>query len=210
MIARAAAICEPAKMVREEVSPVVEVPADEAAHRAFRLDNEVLAFRFTATVSDRSGGTPRERLTDPARLSLWLRSAGLDVPGSSRQDLNDAVELREAIYRAGRAIATARDPDLQDVRVLNAAATAGQAKAVLEGDSLHWMLSRTAAVRDALGVLATDAVRVYGTSDRSRVKCCEGKDCMGLFLDTSRGTNRRWCSMNTCGNRAKKSRLTVR
>ncbi|MFI9004602.1 CGNR zinc finger domain-containing protein [Streptomyces sp. NPDC053541] len=31
--------------------------------------------------------------------------------------------------------------------------------------------------------------------------------CAGLFLDTSRGASRRWCSMNTCGNRVKKARL---
>ncbi|MEU7880960.1 CGNR zinc finger domain-containing protein [Microbispora bryophytorum] len=31
--------------------------------------------------------------------------------------------------------------------------------------------------------------------------------CAGLFLDTSRGANRRWCSMNTCGNKVKKARL---
>ncbi|MFD6075581.1 CGNR zinc finger domain-containing protein [Streptomyces hydrogenans] len=29
----------------------------------------------------------------------------------------------------------------------------------------------------------------------------------GLFLDTSRGTNRRWCSKNTRGNKVKKARL---
>ncbi|TIU06903.1 MAG: CGNR zinc finger domain-containing protein, partial [Mesorhizobium sp.] len=30
--------------------------------------------------------------------------------------------------------------------------------------------------------------------------------CGWLFLDTSRGGKRRWCSMRTCGNREKVSR----
>ncbi|WP_344660279.1 CGNR zinc finger domain-containing protein [Catenulispora subtropica] len=182
----------------------------EEAQRVFRLDNEVLAFRFTATVSDRRGATPYERLGDPGRLALWLRSAGLDVGGASLSDLNDALELREAIYRIGKAIATARQPDPEDVRTLNAAAAAGRAVAILDGDVMRWHLTETAPVRDALGVLATDAIRVFGASERDRVKCCEGPECAGLFLDTSRGANRRWCSMNTCGNKAKKSRLTAR
>ncbi|MGG2464588.1 CGNR zinc finger domain-containing protein [Streptomyces sp. RGM 3693] len=29
----------------------------------------------------------------------------------------------------------------------------------------------------------------------------------GLFVDTSRGGRRRWCSMATCGNKVKKANL---
>jgi predicted RNA-binding Zn ribbon-like protein len=32
---------------------------------------------------------------------------------------------------------------------------------------------------------------------------CEGDPCGGFFLDTSRSKPRRWCSMDSCGNRAK-------
>ncbi|WP_327350701.1 CGNR zinc finger domain-containing protein [Streptomyces sp. NBC_01304] len=56
-------------------------------------------------------------------------------------------------------------------------------------------------------MLAADAVHVVGGYDRGRIKACEGSDCAGLFFDTSRGANRRWCSVNTCGNKAKKARL---
>ncbi|MCL9761259.1 CGNR zinc finger domain-containing protein [Frankia sp. AiPa1] len=36
---------------------------------------------------------------------------------------------------------------------------------------------------------------------------CAGPDCRALFLDGSRPGRRRWCSMNTCGNKAKKAAL---
>lgn len=36
-----------------------------------------------------------------------------------------------------------------------------------------------------------------------RIGRCEGDPCGGYFLDTSRSKPRRWCSMDTCGNRAK-------
>ncbi|MFF4340650.1 CGNR zinc finger domain-containing protein [Kitasatospora sp. NPDC001540] len=180
------------------------------ARRLFRLDNEVLAFRFTATVSDRAGAAPRERLTDPGRLALWLHAAGLGVPGVSPAELQDALALREAIYRAGLAVAAARHPDPVDAAALNAAATAGRPCPGLRDGLAVWRLGSEDPVADALAVLAADAVRALGGPDRSRVKACEGPDCAGLFLDTSRGANRRWCSMNTCGNRVKKARLADR
>ncbi|MGA4545176.1 CGNR zinc finger domain-containing protein [Uniformispora flossi] len=181
----------------------------EDVRRVFRMDNEVLAFRFTATVSDRAGPAPRERLTDTARLQMWLEATGLHVRDVSPTDLQDAVELREAIYRIGSAIARGRPPANRDVRTLNTIAVAGHAKAVLERERAGWLLTETTPVGDALGVLATDAVRILGGPDRGRIKNCEGPGCAGLFLDTSRGSNRRWCSMNTCGNKVKKSRIAA-
>jgi predicted RNA-binding Zn ribbon-like protein len=179
----------------------------EDVRRVFRMDNEVLAFRFTATVSDRAGASPRERLTDPARLKMWLEAAGLAATNVSPNDLTDAVELREAIYRVGSTIAAGERPASKDVRILNTVAAAGHAKAALEHDLARWHLTGTTPIGDALGVLATDAITILGGPDRGRVKTCEGPGCAGLFLDTSRGANRRWCSMNTCGNKAKKARL---
>jgi predicted RNA-binding Zn ribbon-like protein len=35
------------------------------------------------------------------------------------------------------------------------------------------------------------------------VKACEGPACTKLFADHTRAKNRRWCSMEVCGNRAK-------
>ncbi|MBD0742718.1 ABATE domain-containing protein [Streptomyces sp. CBMA152] len=181
----------------------------EDVRRVFRMDNEVLAFRFTATVSERANMEPRERLTSSARLTMWLQATGFDVTGVSPDDLEDAVELREAIYRIGSAIAAGEQPDSKDVRTLNTVAAAGHAKAALEHERAEWHLTDTTPVGDALGVLATDAIRILGGPDRGRIKNCEGPGCAGLYLDTSRGANRRWCSMNTCGNKVKKSRLAA-
>jgi predicted RNA-binding Zn ribbon-like protein len=47
--------------------------------------------------------------------------------------------------------------------------------------------------------------RLVSTEDFSRVKACEGRACTLLFADHTRGQVRRWCSMATCGNRAKQA-----
>lgn len=39
-----------------------------------------------------------------------------------------------------------------------------------------------------------------------RLRRCEHEQCVLWFLDTSKGGRRRWCSMQTCGNRAKAKR----
>lgn len=139
---------------------------------------------------------------------MWLRAAGPGATDVFPRDLRDATGLREAIHRAGSAVAAGRHPGAEDVRTLNAAAAAGHATAVLAHGLAGRRLTGTSSpVTDAPGVLATDAVQVLGGPHRHRVKTCEGPGRAGLFPDTSRGADRRWCSMNTCGNKAEESRL---
>ena len=179
------------------------------ARRSFRLDNEVLAFRFTATVSDRASTRPRERLLGPEFVALWLDAVGLAVPRVTDADVESVIALRESIYRVGAALAQTRTPAPDDVLAVNQHAAAGRAAVQFDGDTAAWQWG-DAPLADALGVLATDAIHVFGARDRAPVRLCEGPGCAGLFVDGSRGRNRRWCSMNTCGNRMKKARLATR
>ena len=60
----------------------------------------------------------------------------------------------------------------------------------------------------ALATIARDAVMLLGTpSDgtdlEGRIRECSADDCHLVFYDESRTNNRRWCSMQRCGNRAK-------
>ena len=55
------------------------------------------------------------------------------------------------------------------------------------------------ALRSAIGRLARQASR----GADGRIRECSADDCDLVYLDTSRSGNRRWCSMQRCGNRAK-------
>ncbi|MDJ0111004.1 ABATE domain-containing protein, partial [Rhodococcus erythropolis] len=81
---------------------VNEAGADQSARDVFRLDNDTLAFRFTATLTNRNGSR-FERLTSPQRLEFWLRANDLmDTPATATDDdLRGAQDLREAIHRIG-------------------------------------------------------------------------------------------------------------
>ncbi len=47
------------------------------------------------------------------------------------------------------------------------------------------------------------AVADIARHDRRRIRRCANPDCVLVFLDVSKGGQRRWCDMATCGNRAK-------
>jgi predicted RNA-binding Zn ribbon-like protein len=56
-----------------------------------------------------------------------------------------------------------------------------------------------AVARDAVDLL-TDPVA------RAALRQCAGDNCPIVYLDTSRGRRRRWCSSEVCGNRERVAR----
>ena len=51
--------------------------------------------------------------------------------------------------------------------------------------------------------MAREAVELFSADERERIRECAADDCAIVFYDESRSNNRRWCSMQRCGNRAK-------
>ncbi len=72
--------------------------------------------------------------------------------------------------------------------------------------ALGWHAARRWETPAALLLPLAEAMAdVICTTDFSHVKQCEGEGCSLVFLDTTRGHARRWCSMAICGNRAKQA-----
>ncbi|GAA4907874.1 putative RNA-binding Zn ribbon-like protein [Stackebrandtia albiflava] len=172
----------------------------------FRLGN-VLATSFTATLTERCGDAV-ERIPTPGRLVDWLAVYGLAVDSCSPAQLAVARELRESIHAAATAAATGDAMPVSALQVVNDRSARGRAVAVLtpEGKRL-WRLGSTSGVADALGVIAADAIDVISGERDGRLALCASPTCRAAFFDTSRSRTRRWCDMNTCGNREKKARF---
>lgn len=62
----------------------------------------------------------------------------------------------------------------------------------------------------ALTPIALSAVEVAANADPDRLRACDAPGCGRWFVDTSRGGQRRWCSMKRCGNRMKAARYRAR
>ncbi|MFD8692380.1 CGNR zinc finger domain-containing protein [Streptomyces sp. NPDC059651] len=172
----------------------------------FRLGS-VLATSFTGTLSERQGDAV-ERIPTPQRLVDWLAEYGLAVDSCTTAQLDLARELRESIHAAATAAAVQDALPAPAVRVINNRSAQGRAAAVLTpGGERQWRLSPASRLEDALGVIAADAISVISGERDGRLALCASPTCRAAFFDTSRSRTRRWCDMNTCGNRQKKARF---
>ncbi len=174
----------------------------------FRLGN-VLATSFTGTLSERHGESV-ERIPTPQRLVDWLAVNGLAVEACTTAQLELARELRESIHAAATAAAIQDALPAAAVQVINDCSAQGRAAAVLTPEGRRrWRLSPASCVEDALSVIAADAINIIAGERDGKLALCASPTCRAAFFDTSQSRTRKWCDMNTCGNRQKKARFNA-
>lgn len=165
----------------------------------------ILDFLNTADWS-RDGGVVDDKLDGPADLATWLDAVGLP-----RRDLSELgaglAELRgfrsemRGIFLAALGMG---DVSHDALATLNRAASRGSDALVEAAGDHATVFARTSGLAR---ILAISAAAVLGDPREScRVKLCPGGNCGWLFLDETKNGRRRWCTMETCGNRAKASR----
>jgi predicted RNA-binding Zn ribbon-like protein len=160
-------------------------------------------------LSERHGDTV-ERIPTPQRLVDWLAVNGLAVDSCTTTQLDLARELRESIHAAATAAATQDALPAPAVDVINARSAQGGAAAILTHEGTRrWQLSAATSVEDALSVIAADAISIIAGERDGRLALCASPTCQAAFFDTSQSRTRKWCDMNTCGNRQKKARFNA-
>ncbi|KZM71266.1 CGNR zinc finger domain-containing protein [Nocardia terpenica] len=175
----------------------------------FRL-GAVLATSFTATLTERRGNAV-ERIPTPQRLVDWLAVNGLAVDSCTPAQLDLARELRESIHAAATAAAIGDPLPAAAVGVINGRSVRGRAAAILTPEGTrHWRLGSASGVDDALGVIAADAIAILSGERDGKLALCASPTCRAAFFDTSQSRTRKWCDMNTCGNRQKKARFNAK
>jgi predicted RNA-binding Zn ribbon-like protein len=58
-------------------------------------------------------------------------------------------------------------------------------------------------VRGAIGRILAEVLAAQADGTWDSVKACRADDCRWAFLDTTKNQSRAWCTMRSCGNRAK-------
>jgi predicted RNA-binding Zn ribbon-like protein len=177
----------------------------------FPLHHGRISLSFAGTLGDR-GSVPFERLRQPADLSAWLVSAGLEsspiavTPAALRR----AIRLREAIARVAGSVHVGEVPSAEDVATINAAAR-NVASVALDPLTLRAVSASRDQVGAALGAIARDAIELLAhKEERERLRTCALDSCGSLFLTPAGRRERRWCSMARCGNRAKVAAFRTR
>jgi predicted RNA-binding Zn ribbon-like protein len=139
----------------------------------------------------------------PADLTAWLVERFERVDGeASDRELADALLLREAIARVAQAHSVAGVPAAEDIDTINLFAAMPDVPPVLDGGRRQAGAGRVR-LGQSLSTVARDAVELFGRRGAGRIRSCSAEDCELVFYDESRSNNRRWCSMQRCGNRAK-------
>jgi predicted RNA-binding Zn ribbon-like protein len=186
-----------------------------------------LTLDFANTMEWRTTDHPEENLSDYADLVAWSRKKKILTEDLARR-LLDAVEdrhdeamsvferaivLREAIYRIVSAAIHGGLPSESDMKTLNGelASTLTRSRIAASADGFHWEPVYAADAMDGmLWSIVHNAADLLTSSDLDRVGECGGEGCSWLFLDKSRNRSRQWCSMDSCGNRAKARRFYER
>ena len=188
----------------------------------FALLGGALCLDFANTADWHAGDAPVELLTGYDALLAWGRDTGIlddrqahwladeaeRSPDAAAATLRRAVILREAIYRLFAALAAAEEPDAADLATINAElADALPHRQLARGDGNRFDWAWQGGGLDCLlWPVALSAAELLISDDLGRVRQCAGHPCGWLFIDASRNRSRRWCSMESCGNRAKARR----
>jgi predicted RNA-binding Zn ribbon-like protein len=188
------------------------------------------ALDFVNSIDPRGGPErPVDYLGDYEELVRWaayasvtseegsqalIRRAAHDPRGAARV-WRQTIALREALYRVlearidGDAVADSDLATLDRERLRAAAHTeltarpAGGFEVVPTGET---------ELEAPLRELARAATALLTHADPSRLRICPVDEggCGWVVLDQTKNGSRRWCSMSSCGNHAKATRLTER
>ena len=190
----------------------------------YDFDAGDLSLDFSNTKNWHGSKKPIETLKSYADLVNWGVEAGLIDPNAAEhlnrtaslhpneaEELYEfAIQVREAIYRifsnryAGKSISEA------DLSLVNNVACEAMSHLQLtpSGNKFSWQLPSN--IVDASLILwpvARAAAELLTSDKATRVRECEDdRGCGYLFIDQTKNHSRRWCSMESCGNRAKAKR----
>ncbi|GIG71045.1 CGNR zinc finger domain-containing protein [Phytomonospora endophytica] len=157
---------------------------------------------LVATVADRLGPDPAERLSDTARLAEWLHhelgsDPALDV---TEADLARAHRVRAVLRSLAVSTLEGVPPDPEAVAAANRALSAYRAATVYVEDGRLRHTPPQSVDQAMTWVIRQAMVSLVG-EEASRLRMCAEPVCGGIFLDPT--GRRRWCPSGRCGVKAR-------
>jgi len=159
---------------------------------------------------------PEERIDSDESLRAWITGSGLVPAGTplTSADSSWIAGFRELRGHIGQLVrgepSRGSEPfgtALGRVNELALAAPPVPSAVWGDGDSLVRALRSPPTCPALLAAVARDTVELLTDPDaRAGIRQCEGDNCPIVYLDTSRGRRRRWCSSEVCGNRERVAR----
>jgi predicted RNA-binding Zn ribbon-like protein len=182
-----------------------------------------LALDFANTVDDPYGPAHFDHIQNLPRLWTWARSVlllseaqhdeltalGREQPAVAASGLRRAHALRRTVQSVFGAIADGQPIPEQSWRDLRRWIAEAIGHADLTGDHAHVELVWRGGTLDAmLWPIAYAAHGLLTGTTLGRVKRCAA--CPWLYVDQSKNSSRRWCTMDDCGKNEKMRRYVER
>jgi predicted RNA-binding Zn ribbon-like protein len=188
---------------------------------------EDLCLGFVNTLSWRGRSEPVETLHCPADLLNWIehseilprvsiaeaRNWARDHEKQAAQGFAKAIAVREALFAIFSAIAAGAGVARKDFQILGAALARGphRTRLVPTANGYAWCgPARRVMIYEVLAPILWSAGDLLVSAGDRRIRCCANDECLWLFIDRSKTNSRRWCDMQSCGNRAKAQRHYAR
>jgi predicted RNA-binding Zn ribbon-like protein len=174
-----------------------------AMESEFRFNSGRVSLDLAATIRRRAS-KPVDVMASAGAGGRWLKAAGLfsDAPALSRSEEARLFELREAIWQMVTGAMHGKLPE-RAVSIVNRAAKYPLGMPQLDSATGTVSVVSDDPLATAVSIIARDAIDLVTGPLKMRVKHCDQPDCRMLFVDTSPSGQRRWCSMQRCGSRAK-------
>jgi predicted RNA-binding Zn ribbon-like protein len=171
---------------------------------AFRFNAGRLSLNLVCTERYRPSKNI-ELLTEPSDVAHWLfESKAVARPIEVNQTgLRDTKRLRMAIFEAASCLHAGKIPDRKSVTIINEFAAKPVAKVQLDRHAWKQEFVADDPVSAGLSVVARDAIDLLTGPQARLIRTCDEPGCRMLFVDTSPGARRRWCSMTRCGSKSK-------
>ncbi len=166
-------------------------------------DDIELVNSFVNTLEKNPAGPDVESFDSPEALRSWMREQGIPAGDDlGPADVERAIEFREAM-RLLLLSNNGSELDAGVLRRLRAAADAGLIRVEIEDDGQAYPRPAQAGASALIARLLAAVADIQCAGTWERLKACAADDCQWAFYDTSRNRSRTWCSMESCGNRAK-------
>ena len=166
-------------------------------------DDIELVNSFVNTLEKNPTRPDEESFDSPDALRTWLNEQGIPAGDDlGPEDLERAIEFREAL-RLLLLSNNGSDLDADVLRRLRTSADAGLIRVEIEDDGQAYPRPAQQGVSALIARILAAVADIQCAGTWERLKACAAEDCQWAFYDTSRNRSRTWCSMESCGNRAK-------
>ncbi len=191
------------------------------AHRHAAALEDTLDFLNTAELD--GSGRPVEHLAALPDATAWLEERGLlhptkrrpidaSAPARAVTLLAHVAAVRAALREVVESLVADRPVEARALATVNGVLRARSVVELVPGEGGVALGHRHTGdpLDDALAAVAEPLVALVAGGATERLRICANDGCRWVFEDTSRTGRRRWCSMASCGNRAKAARHRAR